>query len=206
MKLYYAPGACSLSPHIVAREARVPLDLVKVDTRTHRTERGGNYYEVNPFGYVPVLEMDDGALLREGSAIVQFLADRVPDAGLIPAAGTLDRVRVHEWLNFIASEYHQPFIWLLRGGPDEVLSAQRVRIGKVLSELDGHLQGRKYMLGQQFTVVDAYAYVVTRWCYLERVKVDLQPYVRLQAFMARVAARPAVKDALCAEGLTPREQ
>jgi glutathione S-transferase len=201
MKLYYAPGACSLSPHIVAREAGLPLELIKVDTRAHRIEDGRDYHQVNPLGYVPVLEMDDGALLREGSAIVQFLADRAPQAALIPAAGTIERVRTQEWLNFIATEYHKPFIWLLRGGPDEVLSAQRERIGRVLSELDRHLSARSYMMGEQFTVVDAYAYVVTRWCNLERVKLDLQPYANVRAFMARVAARPTVKDALSAEGL-----
>src|SRR5215510_4945092 len=110
MKLYYAPGACSLSPHIVAREARLPLDLVRVDTRTHRVEDGRDYYEVNPRGYVPVLEMDDGALLREGSAIVQYLADTAPAANLIPAAGTMERLRAQEWLNFIATEFHKQFI------------------------------------------------------------------------------------------------
>lgn len=204
MKLYYAPGACSLSPHIVAREAGLPLQLVKVDTRTHRIEDGRDFYAINPHGYVPVLEMDDGALLREGSAIVQFLADRVPQARLIPTAGTIDRVRVQEWLNFIATEFHKPFIWLLRGvAPEVVLSAQREKIRRVLLELDQHLSARTYAMGEQFTVVDAYAFTITRWCNLEKVKGDLARYANLRAFLARVADRPAVQDALKAEGLDP---
>ena len=201
MKLYYAPGACSLSPHIVAREAGLPLQLVKVDTKTHRVEGGRDFYEVNARGYVPVLEMDDGALLREGSAIVQFLADRTPQARLIPAAGTLDRVRAQEWLNFIATEYHKQFIWLLRGGPEEILRAQREKVGKVIVELDQHLSVRKYMMGDHFTVVDAYVFAITNWCNLEKVKFDLQPYANVRAFLARVAERPAVQEALRAEGL-----
>ncbi len=202
MKLYYAPGACSLSPHIVALEAGLPLQLVKVDTRTHRIEGGRDFYQVNPRGYVPVLEMDDGALLREGAAIVQFLADLAPRARLIPTAGTMDRVRAQEWLNFIATEFHKPFIWLLRGGPEEVLSAQREKIGRVLVELDQHLGTCTYMMGGEFTVVDAYAFAITSWCNLERVKFDLHPYANVRAFLTRVAGRPAVQDALKAEGLS----
>lgn len=203
MRLYYAPGACSLSPHIVAREASLPLQLVKVDTKTHRIEGGRDFHEVNPRGYVPVLEMDDGALLREGSAIVQFLADRAPQARLIPVAGTMDRVRAQEWLNFIATEYHKQFIWLLRGGPEEILRAQREKVGKVLVELDKHLSVREHMMGDYFTVVDAYAFTITNWCNLEKVRFDLQPYANVRAFQARVAERPAVQDALKAEGLVP---
>ncbi len=204
MRLYYAPGACSLSPHIVAREAGLPLQLVKVDTKTHRIEGGRDFHAVNPRGYVPVLEMDDGALLREGSVIVQFLADRVPQARLIPTAGTIDRVRAQEWLNFIATEFHKPFIWLLRGvAAEEVLNAQREKIGKVLVELDQHLSVRTYAMGEQFTVVDAYAFTITRWCNLEKVKLDLDPYANVRAFLARLADRPAVRDALKAEGLDP---
>ena len=199
MKLYYAPAACSLSPHIVAREAGLPLELVKVDTKMHRVEDGRDYYDVNPRGYVPVLEMDDGALLREGSAIVQFLADQAPQAHLIPAAGTMERVRAQEWLNFIATEYHKQFIWLLRGKPEEVLGTQREKIARVLAELDQHLSAREYMMGDQFTVVDAYVFVVTNWC--TYVKFDLEPYANVRAFQARVAERPAVRAALRAEGL-----
>ena len=199
MKLYYSPAACSLSPHIVAREAGLPLELVKVDTKAHRIEDGRNYHEVNPRGYVPVLEMDDGALLREGSAIVQFLADQAPQAHLIPAAGTMERVRAQEWLNFIATEYHKQFIWLLRGKPEEVLSTQRDKITQVLAELDQHLGTHTYMMGDEFTVVDAYAFVVTNWC--NYVKFDLTPYANVRAFQTRIAQRPAVQEALRAEGL-----
>jgi glutathione S-transferase len=203
MKLYYAPGACSLSPHIVALEAGVPLELMKVDTKTHRIEGGRDFYEVNSRGYVPVLELDDGAMLREGSAIVQFLADGAPQAHLVPAAGTMDRVRAQEWLNFIATEYHKQFIWLLRGGPEEVLRAQREKIGRVLFELEQHLRSREYMMGDRFTVVDAYAFTITRWCNVEKVKFDLEPHGSVRAFLARIAERPAVQAALRAEGLVP---
>jgi glutathione S-transferase len=201
MKLYYAPGACSLSPHIVAREAGLLLQLVKVDTKTHRIEGGRDFYEVNPRGYVPVLEMEDGALLREGSAIVQVLADSAPQAHLIPPAGTMERVRVQEWLNFIATEFHKQFIPILRGGPEEVLSAQREKIRRVLVELDQDLSVRAYLTGDHFTVVDAYAFTIASWCNLARVKFDLQSFANLRAFLARVAARPAVQDAMRAEGL-----
>lgn len=122
MKLYYAPGACSLSAHIVAREAGLPIELVRVDTKTHRLENGRDFYEINSRGYVPVLELGDGTRLREGTAIVQFLADGMPQSRLVPPAGTLDRVHVQEWLNFIATEYHKQFIWILRGATGDVLT------------------------------------------------------------------------------------
>lgn len=201
MKLYYAPAACSLSPHIVAREAGLPIELVRVDTKTHRVEGGRDFYEINPRGYVPVLELEDGTRLREGSAIVQFLADGTPQARLVPPAGTLDRVRVQEWLNFIATEYHKQFIWILRGAMEDVLSQQRSKIGKVLAELDERLSECTFLVGHTFSVADAYAFTITRWCTLPKLIIDLEPYRSVRAYMDRIAGRPAVQDALRAEGI-----
>jgi glutathione S-transferase len=201
MRLYYARGACSLSPHIVAREAGLPFQLVRVDTRTHRVEDGRDFHEVNPRGYVPVIELDDGSRLCEGAAIVQFLADAAPEAQLVPVAGTLARVRAQEWLNFIASEYHKQLIWMLRGAPPEVLSQQHAKVGKVLAELNHLLRERTFILGSSFSVVDAYAFAITRWCSLPQVMIDLEPYPYVCEYMARVADRPAVHAALIAEGL-----
>ncbi len=199
MKLYYSPGACSLSPHIVARELALPLQLVKVDMKARRYEGGRDFHEVNPLGYVPVLELEDGALLREGAAIVQFLADKSPQSGLIPPAGTMERVRAQEWLNLIATEFHKQFAWLFAGGPEETLDAQRGKIRKVLGQLDQHLTARSYMLGDRFTVVDAYAFTIANWCNF--VKIDLAPYPNVRAFLARVGERSSVRAALAAEGL-----
>lgn len=201
MKLYYAAGACSLAAHIVAREAGLPLLLVRVDTKTHRMEDGTDFHEVNSRGYVPVLELHNGERLREGAVIVQFLADSVPQSALIAAAGTPERRRAQEWLNFIATEYHKQLIWLLRGGPEDVLSAQRAKVARVLTELDLHLSSQRFMMGSRFTVVDAYAFAITRWCELPRVQIDIEPYTHVRAFLARLRDRPAIQDALIAEGV-----
>jgi glutathione S-transferase len=201
MKLYYAPGACSLSPHIVAREAGLTLGLSRVDTKQHRFDDGEDFYAINPRGYVPVLELDDGSRLREGAVIVQFLADSAPKAQLIPLPGSLARVRAQEWLNFIATEYHKQFIWLLRGAPDEIVQRQRIAIGKILAELDAHLAERSFIMDEKFSVVDAYAFTITRWCSLPTVSMDLTPFPHLTAYMMRIAQRARVVDALTAEGL-----
>ncbi len=200
MKLYYSPGACSLSPHIVAREAGVALDLAKVDLKTHKTEDGKDYYAINPRGYVPALQLDDGTLLREGPAIVQFLADKAPATGLAPAAGTMDRVHVQEWLTFIGTELHKSFAWLFHpNSPEETKKIAREKIATRFSELDKHLGARPYLMGDRFTVADAYAFTVVNWANF--VKIDLAPYPNLSAYMKRVASRPKVQEALKAEGL-----
>jgi glutathione S-transferase len=199
MKLYYSPGVCSLSPHIVAREAAIPLTLIKVDTNTHTTEDGRDFYQINPLGYVPVLELDNGALLREGPAIVQYLADLAPKTQLAPASGSLDRVRLQEWLTFIGTELHKQFYWLFHPAPDEIRTAQREKVLKGLGELDRALEKRPFLTGGRFTVADAYAFTVVNWCNF--VSIDLKSYRNLQAFMARVAERPKVREALKAEGL-----
>lgn len=202
MKLYYSPGVCSLSPHIVAREAGIALDLVKVNLKTHKTEDGTDYYRINPRGQVPALELENGALLREGAAIVQFLADRAPTAGLAPEPGTMERVRLQEWLSYIGTELHKQFYWLFHAAPAETEQAQREKIANGLSQLDQHLAQNDYLLGARFSVADAYAFTVVNWCNL--VRIDLKPYANLQRFMGRVSDRPKVQEALKAEGLVKR--
>jgi len=199
MKLYYSPGACSLSPHIVAREAGIALDLVKVDLQTHKTADGADYYRINPRGHVPALELEHGTLLREGVAIVQFLADRAPSARLAPPPGTFERVQLQEWLSYIGTELHKQFHWLFHPAPEETRQAQRAKLAKAFEQLDQRLAQNDYLLGNQFSVADAYAFTVVNWCSM--VKIDLAPYPNVQRFMARVKDRPKVQEALKAEGL-----
>ena len=199
MKLYYSPGACSLSPHIVAREAGIALDLVKVDLQTHKTADGADYYRINPRGHVPALELEHGTLLREGVAIVQFLADRAPSARLAPPPGTFERVQLQEWLSYIGTELHKQFHWLFHPAPEETRQAQRAKLAKAFEQLDQRLAQNDYLLGKQFSVADAYAFTVVNWCSM--VKIDLAPYPNVQRFMARVKDRPKVQEALKAEGL-----
>ena len=164
MKLYFSPGACSLSPHIVANEAGMPLELVKVDTRTKTIARDGDFWEINPKGYVPALELDDGQVLTEGPAIVQYLADRVPAAGLAPANGSFERVRLQETLNYLTSEIHKSYSPLFK---DDVLPAVREERLEYLKRryalIEKQLEGRDYLSGDRFTVADAYLFTLTRW-------------------------------------------
>lgn len=204
MKLYYSPGTCSLSPHIVAREAGLPIELVKVDIRRipHRSEDGADYAAaVTAKGYVPALELDDGALLTEGAAIVQYLADRAPESGLAPAWGTMGRYRLIEWLNFVASELHKMFSpWLFH--PEYGRQAAEVARDKLAGRLafvDAQLAGRPYLLGEAFTVADAYLFTIAGWTRITGI--DTAPWPNLEAFLQRVAARPAVRSAMQAEGL-----
>jgi glutathione S-transferase len=200
LKLYYSPGACSLSPHIVSREACIPVDLVRVDLKSHRTEDGADYYGFNPRGYVPMLELDDGSFLREGPALVQFLADKAPETGLAPPAGSLERVRLQEWLTFIGTELHKTFSWLFNpNAPQAAKNIARDKIVSRLADVDKHLAARPYLLGDHFTAADAYAFTVINWS--GRMNIDLKPFPNVSAFMARVAARPKVREAMKAEGL-----
>jgi len=204
MKLYYAPGACSLSPHIVAAEAGIALDLVRVNLgRTpHTTASGADFSSVNPNGYVPVLELDDGQWLTEGPAIVQYLADLKPERGLAPAAGTLARARLQSWLNFVGTELHKMYSpWLFHAEYGE--QAQTVARGKLAERLafvDRHLADNgPYLMGASFTVADAYLFTVVSWSKL--VNVDLSDFPAVRAHLERVGARPAVRQAMQAEGL-----
>lgn len=200
MKLFYAPGACSLSPHIVLSELALPHELVKVSTKTHKMQDGGDYYSINPKGYVPTLELDDGQRLTEGPAIVQYLADKVPAAKLAPANGTMERYRLQEWLNFVTAEIHKQFSPMFNPATsEEVKAGQRAKLGGRFDWLNGQLEGKDYLMGTQFTVADAYLYTVLRWSGASGI--DLAKWPVLSQYVARVAARPQVQAALKAEGL-----
>jgi glutathione S-transferase len=200
MKLYYAPAACSLAPHIVLREAGLAFTLEKVDTARHRTADGGDFYALNSKGQVPLLELSDGTRLTEGPVIAQFIADRAEASSLMPAAGTVERYRVMEWQNYITSELHKSFTPLFHNDVDATAKqALAAVLRKKLEWLDGQLEGRDYLTGDTFTAADAYLFVVLGWAAF--VKLDIADLAHLQAFIARVAARPAVRDALQAEGL-----
>jgi len=200
MKLYYSPGACSLSPHIVSKEAGIALELQKVSTKDKTMEGGGDYWQVNGKGYVPALKLDDGQLLTEGPAIVQYLADRKPDSGLAPKNGTPERYRLQEWLNFITAEIHKGFSPLFRPNtPDEYKTISKENLAKRFDWLDPQLKGKDYLMGKTFTVADAYLFVVLGWT--KPTGIDLSRWPNLAAYHARVAARPKVKEAMVAEGL-----
>ncbi len=200
MKLYYAPGACSLSPHIALLEAGIPATYVKVDTKTHKIEDGRDFYGVNAKGYVPVLELDDGQRLTEGPAIVQYIADQKPASGLAPAATSMERYRLQEWLNFITAELHKQFGLLFQPStPADFKALVKERIGKRFDWLEGELKGRDYLLGNRFTVADGYLFVMLNWT--DHVGIDLKRWPVLAAYRARIAARPKVREAMSAEGL-----
>jgi len=200
MKLYYAPAACSLSPHIVARELGIDIDLEKIDNRTKRTASGADYLTINPKGYVPAIELDDGQVLTEGPALVQYLADQKPEAGLVPPAGTMERYRMQEMLGYINSELHKTYSPLFNDAtPQETRNERLAYLKKRYAVLNDRLANRPYLFGDQLTVADAYLFVVTRWANF--VKLDLSGFPNVLAFQQRVAARPAVKAAMKAEGL-----
>jgi glutathione S-transferase len=200
MKLYYFNGACSLSPHIVALEAGVAVTLVKTDIKTKKTEAGDNYLSINSKGSVPALQLDDGRVLTEGPAIVQYLADLKPDSKLAPKAGTFERYQLMEILNYITSEIHKTFPPLFNPATTpEAREATIATLGKKFDWISGFLGKKDYLLGDTFTVADAYLFTVVNWTNF--VKVDLSKWPALVAYQARVAARPKVQAALKAEGL-----
>lgn len=200
MKLYYSPGACSLSPHIALHEAGLPFEAVFTNTRTHTLQDGSDFYAISPKGYVPLLELDDGTRLAEGPAIVQWIADQVPGKQLAPAAGTPERYRLQEWLTFIGTEIHKQFSPLFHPAmPEEAKALFRAKILDRLAWVDRHLADREYLLGSRFSVADGYLYTVARWAVL--LKMDIDGLAHLGAFMACMSARPAVQRALRAEGL-----
>jgi glutathione S-transferase len=198
MKLYFSPGACSLASHIALREAGVPFELVRASTKTHQLDDGRSYYDINPKGYVPLLELDDGQRLTENPAVLQYIADQAPDKQLAPAAGSLARYRLQEWLGFIGTEIHKQFGPLFQAGfADDVKNAFRDKIRKRLEWTDGQLAGKPYLMGDRYSVPDGYLYVVLTWT--APMGIDLAPYQHLQAFKQRMEERPAVKAALQAE-------
>ncbi len=199
-KLYYSPGACSLSPHIVLRETGLPFLLVMASTKTKKLADGTDYYTINPKGQVPLLELDDGQRLSEGPVIVQYIADQAPASGLVPPAGTMARYRVLEWLNYISTELHKGFTPLFAPGTHEdTKTASRAKLGEKLAWVDSQLAGKTWLMGDTFTAADAYLFTVAGWG--KYVGVDIAPLANLSAYMGRVAARPAVQEALKAEGL-----
>ena len=200
MKLFFSPGACSLSPHIVLREAGLPFELAKVDLATKKMEDGGDYRSINPKGYVPALGLDNGEVLTEGPAITQYLADRVPEKKLAPAAGTMERYRLQEWLNFITSELHKSFGALFNPkASEDWKAAARELLDRRIGYVAAQLEGRNFLLGDTFTVADAYLFTVLNWAHW--VKLDLSRWPGITDYLKRVAARPAVREALKAEGL-----
>jgi glutathione S-transferase len=199
-KLYYSPGACSLSPHIALREAGLPFDLVLASTKTKKLADGTDFNTVNSKGYVPLLELDDGQRLSEGPVIVQYIADQAPASQLAPAAGTMARYRLMEWLNFITSELHKGFSPLFNPAmPEEAKALARAKLVERLTWVDGQLAGKNYLMGDTFTVADGYLFTVAGWA--KYVGVDISGLANLGAYLGRVAARPAVQAAMKAEGL-----
>jgi len=203
MQLYFAPGACSLASHITAREAGINLDLKRADTKTKKLEDGSDYLAVNSKGAVPALKLDNGQVLTEGVAIMQYLADQKPDSGLAPKNGTMERYRVQEWLNYITSEVHKGFSPLWNPTADPAVKTWALDgLKKKFDWLNTQLTGKKYLTGDHFTVADAYLFTVMNWTNF--LSVDLAPWPALKEFQARVAARPKVQEALEAEGLTKK--
>lgn len=200
MKLYYSAGACSLSPHIALEEAGLPYEAISAPTKTKQLPDGSDFRQVNPLGYVPYLVLDDGTGLSEGPAIVQYIADQVPQKNLAPANGTLPRYRLQEWLNFIATELHRSFSPLFNPGmPDEGKKIYRDRIAGRLQFVERELSAKAWLMGDTFTVADAYLYTVLRWS--KPMGMDLSALPTLTDYQARVQARPAVQEALRHEKL-----
>ncbi len=200
MQLYYSPGACSMAPHIVAREAGHAFDLVKVNIPEKKTADGGDFWKINPKGYVPALQLDDGNVLTEVAIICQYLADQKPDSGLVPRFGTLERYREMEWLNFAATEVHKQIGALFN--PKLTPEMKEVQLGVIerrLNALEKMLEGRPYAMGERFTVADAYLFTVLNWAPMH--KIDLGKWPNIKAYVARVAARPKVQETLRVEGL-----
>ncbi len=200
MKLYYSPGACSLSPHIVAREAGIALQLEKVDLRTKKTAAGADFAALNPKGYVPALQLDDGEVLTEGPAITQYLADQKPATGLAPPAGTLARYRLQEMLTYIGTEIHKSYSPLFNPATAPAVREDRIAyLKRRYALIEARLAKHAYLLGDAFTVADAYLFTVTNWAGV--LKLDLSEFPNLLAFQKRIAARPAVQAAMKEEGL-----
>lgn len=200
MKLFFSPGACSLSPHIVLRESGLPFDTERVDLKARKTAGGSDFASITDKGAVPTLQLEDGQVLTEGAVIVQYIADKKPEARLAPPAGSLERYRLQEWLNYIASELHKSFSPLFKKDtPEEFKATLKAALAAKFAWVDGKLAGKQFLLGDQFTVADAYLFTVARWS--KAVGLDLSKYPTLAAYLERIASRPAVRAALQAEGL-----
>jgi len=200
MKLFYTPGACSLSPHIVLNELDLPYSVEKVDLKTHTTASGTDFYTLNAKGYVPALQLDNGEVLTEGPAIIQYLAEQKPQANLLPPAGSLERARVQEWLNFIGTEVHKTLAALFNPSISAEAKSKTIEtFGKRLGLVEKALQGKDYLTGKAFSVADAYLFTIVNWAPM--LGIDLTPWPTVMQFQKRVASRPAVQKTLQAEGL-----
>jgi len=200
MKLFYAPGACSLASHIALHETGLPFAIDKLNVPTKTTSGGDDYMQINPKGYVPALMLEDGSVLTEGAVILQYVADQKPDAGLAPKAGTMERYRLQEWLNFIGTEVHKSYSPLFnKAATDEMKSAARNLLAKRLGYVEAQLANKPYLMGDSYTVADIYLFVVLGWS--AHVGVDLDPFPQIKSYVARIGARPAVQAAMKAEGL-----
>jgi glutathione S-transferase len=202
MKLYFFPGACSLAPHIALREADLPFTMVRYDQKTHQVEGVGPIEEVNEKGKVPVLELDDGQRLTEVSAILQYIADRKPELELAPRCGTFERYRLAEWLNFIATEVHKSYFWLFHDGADVEKAHAKEKLDEAYAYVQRKLEGKSFLMGDTFTVADAYLVVVLNW--MKPAGLDAEKFPGLKAYRDRIRARPAVMAAMEAEGLIRR--
>lgn len=200
MKLFYSPGACSLSPHIVLNELDLPYTIEKVDLKNHTTASGADFRKINAKGYVPALELDNGEVLTEGPAIVQYLADQKPQANLLPPAGSLGRARVQEWLNFIGTELHKTLSALFNPSIGEEAKTKTLEtFGKRLGFVDKALQGKEFLTGKDFSVADAYLFTIVNWAPM--LSIDISPWPTVAEFQKRIASRPAVQKTLKTEGL-----
>jgi glutathione S-transferase len=200
MKLYYSPAACSLSPHIALYEAGLKFEAILASTKTHKLADGTDYYTINALGYVPLLELDDGTRLTEGAAIVQYIADQAPEKHLAPPNGTIARYQLQSLLNFISTELHKNLGSMFNPAlPAEAKEINKATVAKRLAWLDGQLEGKTYIMGDTFTVADGYLFNVTNWGAF--VGFDISPYANIVALRERIAARPAVQQAMRAEGL-----
>ncbi len=200
MKLYYAPGACSMASHIALHETGLPFEIDKLDAATKMTAGGENFMLVNPKGYVPTIRLDDGSILSEGAAVLQYIADQNPASGLAPKAGTMERYRLQEWLTFIGTELHKTYGPLFNKAvsPDAKTRGFDL-LTRRLGYVETQLANKPYLMGDSFTVADAYMFVVVRWS--DRVGFDLGPFPRIKEYLAKIAARPSVQAAMKAEGL-----
>ena len=200
MKLYYVPGACSLASHITLHEAGLPFEIDKLNVPEKTTASGEDFMQINPKGYVPAVKLDDGSILTEGAAILQYIADQRPDSGLAPKFGTMERYRLQEWLTFIGTEIHKTFSPLFnKATKEEAKTSACNLLAKRLGYVETQLANKPYLMGMSFTVADAYMFVVLSWS--SHVGFDLGPFPRIKEYMERIAARPAVQVAMKAEGL-----
>jgi glutathione S-transferase len=200
MKLYFAPGACSLAPHIILREIGAKFDLEQVDNKTKKIKSGADFWQINPKGYVPVLELDNGERLTENPAILQYVGDQYPASAVVPPFGTFDRYRVQEWLNFVTSEIHKPYSALFKDNtPEDYKTVAKENLAKRYDYVDQHLAKHQYLHGEKFGVADAYLFVISNW--MRRFNMDMAKWPNVKAWWERIAARPKVIEAMQAEGL-----